>query len=245
MKNYGRDYYAKKNNKKKQIEKMKDYYKKNSDELRLKSKINHQVTKKCNEDYCKPNKNRIRLNVVKYLNLYNLKTILTLESKQFLFSKLIPDKKIFVFESNINNYNEMVKNKPNNVNLFFGDVSSFKELSQEVDFVYLDFCCSIDGARDVLVNLKEKIQQSKLFAVTLCPWCKMKNVGEYPFNLINEIQNITGINWKVLYGESYKDTIAMVTILFENPNKEFQRGEEGLGMSSPAIQQAETISKKL
>lgn len=218
MRVYSKKHY--KNNKKKYIKYMKEYYKTHNQEIKLNSKIQNRCTKKDNHNYNKPRKNEIRQNIIKYLNIYNIKTILTLESKDFIFSKLVPEKKVFVFESNINTYKEMVKAKPKNVKLFLGDISEFKELEQKVDFVYLDFCSTINTIKDVFFYLKETIKQSKLFAVTLCPWCKWDNIGkgDYTFIIINEIQNITETNWKVLYGETYKDTMAMVTILFENPN---------------------------
>ena len=206
-----------KDNKEKMKSHMKDYYIKHKAEICLKVKEYRKFREKKNQDYNQPRKNVIRETLVKFMNLYNIKKILTLESEKYLFSKLIPDKKIYVFECNIHEYKKMVKSKPRNVNLFFGDISDFKSLDQQIDFVYLDFCCTIMEAKEILFSLKEKIQGSKLFAVTFCLRCNMEKDGDYTFNLINEIQNITDINLKVLYGESYCDTIPMVTILFENP----------------------------
>lgn len=44
--------------------------------------------------------------------------------------------------------------------------------------------------------------------------------GDYQFDLISRIQEITDINWKIVYGESYYDSVQMATIILEN-----KRGE--------------------
>ena len=52
--------------------------------------------KKYNEE----NKNRIRQLIIDKIREHNVNSILTLESPEFLFSKLLPDKKIIVWENN-------------------------------------------------------------------------------------------------------------------------------------------------
>lgn len=211
-------WYAKPENKKRTQEYMKKYYKENKEKLK-----NYQKSRK----YDTPAKNRIRENIINFMNQYKIKKILTLESEDFLFSNLIPEKKIIVFEKNKKIFNLMEKSKPKNVSLFYGDVSKFADLDSKTDMVYLDFCGTYEFSKEVIHNLKEQIKQCKLFAVTLSLRVGsevkkkgFKQLGDYQFDLIRRLQELLEINFKVLYGEGYNESGCMVTILFENPGEE-------------------------
>jgi len=195
---------------------MKKYYNNHKKEFLLRLRNWEKTKKKHNIEYNGLGKIRVRNKLVEYVNLYNIKKILTLESDKFFFSKLLPSKKIYVFECNTHTYKKMVKNKPKNVHLFMGDIAEFQNLDEEVNFIYLDFCNTINPNKETIAALKEKIKTCKLFAVTFCLRNYRPEEGHYSFRLINEIQNLTELNLKVIYGESYSDSFPMVTILFEN-----------------------------
>ena len=115
----------------------------------------------------------------------------------------------------------MQKKKPKNVILNYGNVSDFSEYDMDVDCIYLDFCCTYTTAKEVIYTLKNKIANSKLFVVTFCTWDeKKKPNGDYQFELISNLQNLLGINFKVIFGQGYRDKqhSTMVTIIMENPN---------------------------
>jgi len=214
-----RDWYAKPENKKRMSEYMKKYNKENKEHIK-----NYKKERKYNT----PVKNRIRENLINFINQYKIKKILTLESKDFLFSKLIPEKKIIVFEKEKKTFNLMEKSKPKNVSLFYGDISQFADLDSKTDLIYLDFCGTYEFSKETINNLKNQIQQSKLFAVTFSlrngsevKKKGFKQLGDYQFDLIRRLQELLEINFKVLYGEGYNENGCMVTMLFENPGEQW------------------------
>lgn len=168
------------------------------------------------------NKNRIREKIIEEIRKRNVYNILTLESPDFLFSKLLPDKKIIVFENKAEVMNKMEKKCPKNVELVFGNIGKFGTIGKKVDMIYLDFCGTWMTEQEEIVRLNSRLKDTKLFVLTLCmriPACfnglKAFN-GDYQFDLLNKIQELTKINWKVVYGESYYDSVQMVTIILEN-----------------------------
>jgi hypothetical protein len=206
---------------------MKEYYEEHQDEIKMNSNIFSREKRKKEDgliNYDLPRKNFIRNEIIDIMDHYSIKTILTLESPDFLFSKQVLGKKIFVFEENSAVYNKMLKKKPRNVQLFLGDIINFSNLPFNVDFVYLDFCSTMDISLEKVEQLKEKIQNAKLFALTIC-LRHVRTKGDYEFYLLNKLQTLTEINWKVIYGESYRENLGdkslsspMLTILLENPN---------------------------
>ena len=217
-KEYFKKWYAKPENKKHMQSYMKKYANEHKDQMRLNAK---------NAKYNRPNKNRIREEVINLIESNKCKKILTLESKDFLFSKLIPERKVIVFEREEKEYKEMLKKKPKNVKLFFGEVSDFADLDSQVDCIYLDFCTNYPYAKETIYNLKEVIKNCHIFGVTFCLHVGKdamdkgyEKKGDYQFDLINKLQELLGINFKVLYGEAYSDVKPMVTIVFENPKEE-------------------------
>ncbi len=175
------------------------------------------------KEYNCENKNRIRQLIVDEIRKRNIKNILTLESPNFLFSKLLPDKKIIVFENDSDTMKKLEKKCPKNVNLVWGNIHKFGVLNAKTDCIWLDFTGTWKTEQEHIIKLKETLKDTKLFILTLCmriPACfgKMKETfnGDYQFDLINKIQELTNINWKVIYGESYYDSVQMVTIVLEN-----------------------------
>ena len=173
------------------------------------------------------NKNSIREKIVNTIREKNIKTILTLESPDFLLSKMLPDKKIIVWENDSKVHTKMEKRIPKNVDLVFGNIGKFGVIGKDVDAIYLDFCGTWMKEQNEIVRLNEKLKNSKLFILTLCLRESKTHkergevfYGDYQFDLINKIQNLTKINWKVIYGESYYDSVQMVTIIMENCDKE-------------------------
>ena len=201
-----------KNNKLRQADNMKKYYEKNKLELTIYQK-EYKLRK---NGYNQPMKNKIRSTLINEIKRYEFNNILTLESKEFLFSKQFPDKKIIVFERDLDIYNELKEKKPKNVSLFLGDISAFSEIDTKVDVIYLDLNSTWITEQEVVNDLKEHIKNCKLFAITLNLRDKSEKIGDYEFYLISKIQSLLKLNLKVIYGESYNDTCPMVTILFEN-----------------------------
>ena len=195
---------------------MRQYYLKHQAHLCEESKLEH-LSKKRREKYNRPLKNLVRQMLINYMIAYKIKTVLTLDSEKFDFSNKVPKTKVYVFENDKRVHDKMLKRKPNNVKLFFGDIGLYNK--QDVDFIYLDFCSSYLTIQGTLKQLKNKIKKCKLFAITVCPRQHRSQFGDFHIDLIRKIQEITEVNWKLLYGECYKDQnhTPMITILFENP----------------------------
>ena len=218
-KEYYQKWYAGKGKKWMQ-EYMKEYYQEHKIEMRLEAKESKMK-------YDRPLKNLVRENVIDILNQYKIKKILTLESEDFIFSNLVPDKKVIVFENDLKTFKKMEKNKPSNVRLFYGDISKFAELDSKVEAIYLDFCGIYEFSKEEIFKLKECIRNCKIFAVTFAlrigSEAKKQGIekhGDYQFDLIRKMQELTEVNFKVLYGEAYRDTQPMVTMVFENTLEE-------------------------
>ncbi|HDK42163.1 MAG TPA: hypothetical protein ENG87_02185 [Candidatus Pacearchaeota archaeon] len=162
------------------------------------------------------NKNRIRQIIVDEIRKRDINNILALESPEFLFSKLLPDKKIIVFENDADVMKKMEKKSPKNVELIFGNIHKFGVLNAKIDSIWLDFTGTWYKEQENIVRLKDTLKETKLFILTLCLREKGYNKNIYDYYLINKIQELTGINWKVIYGENYYDSVQMVTIILEN-----------------------------
>lgn len=173
--------------------------------------------------YNEKNKNEIRNILINEIRKRDINSILTLESPEFLFSKLLSDKKIIVFENDADVMKKLEKKCPKNVELFFGNVNKFDILSSNVDCIYLDFCRTWMTEQENIIKLVNSLKKTKLFILTLClreskTHKETGNIfnGDYQFDLISKIQNLTKLNWKVIYGKSYYDSVQMVTIMLEN-----------------------------
>jgi len=168
------------------------------------------------------NKNRIRQRIVDEIRKRNIQKIVTLESPDFLFSKLLSDKKIIVFEKEAEVCKKLEKKSPKNVEVIFGNINKFGIFNSETDLIYLDFTGTWITEQENIIKLKEVLKKTNLFALTLClRECGKYNHywdGDYQFDLLKKLQEITNINWKVVYGESYYDSVQMVTIILENTN---------------------------
>lgn len=170
------------------------------------------------------NKDRIRQILVDEIRKRDIKSIVTLESPEFKFSRLLPDKKIIVFEKEGDICEKLEKKAPKNVEVVFGNINRFEIFNSQADCIYLDFCKTWVTEEENVIKLINPLKKTKLFGITLClretKWHQDNGFvysGDYQFDLIKRLQNLTGINWKVVYGESYYDSIQMVTILLENP----------------------------
>jgi hypothetical protein len=174
-------------------------------------------------------KRRIRNKIVEEIRKREVSSILTLESPEFFFSKLLPDKKIIVWENDPKIIKKMEKKCPKNVELVFGNIGKFGVLGSPVDCVYLDFCRTWNREHPEIIRLKDIINKSKLFNLTICiRECRehkgkgkeslIFNEEDYQFIILRRLQEILGLNWKVVYGESYYDSVQMVTLILENQN---------------------------
>lgn len=197
---------------------MKKNYEENKDIRKHYSKV-YSSEKRMEKSYNRPVKNIIRNKIIEEISRKNIKNILTLESSEFLFVKQIPEKKFYVYERDKRVFDKMNKVKPKNVILNYGDISDFSRYDFDVDCIYLDFCGSYSTEKEIIYNLKEKIRKSKLFVITLCTWDETKKPnGDYQFELINKLQTLLEVNFKVLFGQGYRDNrhSTMVTIILEN-----------------------------
>lgn len=210
-----------KKNKEKQAKYMKKYYKDNAAKLKHNTRV-YDSEKTMKDKYNRPVKNQIRDKILEAISNNKIKNILTLESASFLFSKRIPENKVYVFEMDKKEFTKMQRTKPDNVILNYGDIANFKEYDMDVDCIYLDFCSTYSTAKETIFKLKEKVKNTKLFVVTFCTWDETKEPnGDYQFDLLNKIQNLTGINWQVVFGQGYRDKkhSTMVTIILKNPEE--------------------------
>jgi len=171
------------------------------------------------------NKNRIRQLIIDEIRKRDINKIVTLESPDYLFSKQLPDKDIIVFEKEGDIMIKLEKKCPKNVELVFGNISKFNIFKSKADMIYLDFCGTWMTEQENIIKLINSLKEVKLFGLTIClresAYHKQTNnvyKGDYQFDLIKKIQELTKINWKMVYGESYYDSVQMVTILMENPN---------------------------
>jgi hypothetical protein len=185
------------------------------------------------KSYNLPAKNMVRNDIIKILKNYKvikeededednkdrlkLKSIITLDTHEYLLSKELREWDIFIAENNSKEFSSMLELKPSNVFLHFGEVSELSRIINNTDVVYLDFCSTYDSEQTTILKLKEKIAFSKVFGFTFCLRRNKKDMEDYKFDLINKIQSLlTGINMRVIYGKAYKDGSPMCTILFEN-----------------------------
>jgi len=173
--------------------------------------------------YNEKNKNRIRQLIVDKIRERDLNSIVTLESPDFLFSKLLSDKKIIVWEKEGDVCTKLEKKAPKNVEVVFGNINKLGIFNSQHDVIYLDFCRTWMSEQENVIKLKDQIKKCKLFVLTLClresaTHKKTGNVfkGDYQFDILNKLQELIGYNWKVIYGESYYDSVQMVTLILEN-----------------------------
>ena len=193
----------------------------------VKHKAKNRITKELKKkNYNCDNKNKIRQLIVDEIRKREIKSIVTLESPEFLFSKLLPDKKIIVFEKDGDVCEKLEKKAPKNVEIVFGNINRLEIFNSKQNMIYLDFCGTWMTEQENIIKLKEQLKSVKLFVLTLCLresayHQKTGNIynGDYQFDILNKIQSLTDINWKVVYGESYYDSVQMVTIILENTNE--------------------------
>jgi hypothetical protein len=219
-KNYHKEYNQK--NKEKIRKQMRENYKEHEDKRKNYQKV-YQSEKKMEESYDRPIKNIIRNKIIEEITSRDIRNILTLETKDYLFAKKMPEKKVYVFEIDKDSFNKMNRSKPKNVILNSGDVSDFSRYDFNIDCIYLDFCGSYTTEKEVIYNLKEKIRNTKLFVLTLATWDETKKPnGDYQFELINQLQTMLEVNFKVVWGQGYRDKkhCTMVTIILENTQVE-------------------------
>ena len=173
------------------------------------------------KNYKAENKSRVRHIIVDEIRKRDINSIVTLESPEFLFSKLLPDKKILVFEKDGNACTKLEKKAPKNVEVVFGNINRLEIFNGKWDMIYLDFCGTWETELEHIIKLSKELSKVKLFGLTICMRCcsngKLKEVfkGDYQFDILKQLQDLTKINWKVVYGETYTDSVQMMTLLLE------------------------------
>lgn len=182
---------------------------------------------KTKKEYNGEKKQYIREVIVEEILKRDIKNIVTLESPDFTFSEMLPNKRIIVFEKDADIYQEMENNNPKNVELIFGNISKLGIFNTKVDMIYLDFCKTWMSEKQNIIPLIESLKKVKLFAITLSTRITSRHkskgfvpYGDYQFDLVRRIQELTNINWKIVWGECYYDSSQMITAVFEKPEKE-------------------------
>jgi len=180
--------------------------------------------KKEKKSYDRTRKNEIRDLIIETINKKRVKdncfTLLTMDSPEWFFcNSLNKNDKIFVAEKIFETYQKMLKNKPDNVFLYHGDISDFSIMDQDFDIIYLDFCGTFKIVKEIIIKLLPKIKQAKFFGFNFCQRKNQKKLTDYKIELSNELHNIFGnIKYKPILAEPYKDKYhpPMETLFFEN-----------------------------
>lgn len=170
--------------------------------------------------YNRPVKNKIRDEIVNIISkrINKNSNIMTLETQDFLFSKSMRNQNIFVAEKDEKRYFEMIKNKPENVFLHYGDVSELSKITYDMDVIYLDFCRGFEREKGKILSLINKIDNAKIIGFTFCTRRNKKELEDYKFDIIGKLQNVLGNHMGVIFGKAYRDekNPPMITIFFEN-----------------------------
>ena len=168
-----------------------------------------------NQKYNNPKKNKVREKIIKLIKKHGGFNILTLETSNFMLSNSLKKHTFFICEENEEEYLKMLKDKPKNVFLHYGDISQMCLSVKDFDVVYLDFCCGYESAMDSITKLRDKIDSSKLVGFTFCLRKNKKEILEdYTLDLIFKLQEFLGSSFRPIYKESYADTSPMATLFF-------------------------------
>ena len=179
-------------------------------------------------NYDRKEKNKVRCSVVKLFKSFvdKKKCILVLDNEQFLFSKELGDYSIHTCEFDRNVFAKMIKNKPGNVCLHYGNVKLMNNFSY--GGAYLDFCCTWVGARKILKDLKFVLRKCHVVGFTFAlrgkltglPCDIVKNHHDFKFTLGERLRYLLGDSFVLSYAKSYKDGSPMVTLVY---NKIFSK----------------------
>jgi hypothetical protein len=176
--------------------------------------------------YNRPKKNKIRDEIKNKILQYNCDTILTLETNEYLLPKLLPDKQFFVAQNDKEEFLKMIKSKPDNVFLIYGDISEFSRLKQDFDCIWIDSCSTYRNIQSTIKNLNGKISLSKLIGITICGRKNHKDINDWKFDIVNKLQDILNIEIELVYvPDTYKDEHhAPMFTLFFKPKLECKNG---------------------
>jgi len=105
---------------------------------------------------CKYNndaKNKVRNKIVQAFNMCDdTRKILTLESPQYLFTDLMKNKKIVIYENNLQEFKKLLEGRRKNVSIIFDDITNIKY--DRFECANLDFCITIDQ----VTNLSQMVK---------------------------------------------------------------------------------------
>jgi hypothetical protein len=172
------------------------------------------------ELYNNPKKNKVRNKIVNLIKKYGGKTVLTLETHKFLIPILLKNHTFFVAENNEEEFIKMLKDKPKNVFLHFGDIAQMSYTINNYDTIYLDFCCSYQSAVDIINSLQQKILRCNLVGFTFCLRGNKKYIikDDYRLDLLAKLNVFLGNDFICKYWDSYADSTPMITLFYINKN---------------------------
>lgn len=167
-------------------------------------------------------KNKIREELSNILK--NSTNILTLETEEYLLPKLLPESKFYIAEKNKIRINKMIKEKPDNVTFFYGDISTLCNISKRFDAIYLDFCCTLEKAIPRIIPLLNKIDEASIIGFSFClrkNKKKNKNIKHFECDIINTLQKLINNKITLIYEKTYRDKhhAPMTTLIFNNEQK--------------------------
>lgn len=202
--------------------------------------IKASITRKKNKlkreknNYDKPKKNSLRKSMISKIVSFGFKTILTLESPQWLFAKELPFHKIYVFEKDEKQHSLMEKNTPDNVVLFHDDVCNAMkyvesgEIPNEIDLIYLDYKAQFGTIKHHFKKLEGMLKLSKYFGFTVCTRGQKKNKNHYIISFNKFIQQTLSFSTVIDDGVAYCDSTSMYSQFYFNKKfYDFFKNEKG------------------
>jgi len=188
------------------------------------------------KSYNRTNKNSVREDIARIIknNLPKESTILTMETKEFLFVKQLLDYYFYICEKSRKSYMQMCdeynKNKEIRKSIDFlhhGNIIDILVFPQSVrgyyDVVYLDFCCTFGNAKKTIESLYVHLFCSRYFGFTFCLRKNQKEkLDDYKFDMIYKLQNFLTLEYNkhskdddkckqvkltydLVYGKAYRD----------------------------------------
>lgn len=191
------------------------------------------------KSYDRNGKNKIRNEVVEIIKNSCKKNsnILTMDTKEFLFTNSLQDFNFIICENNLDEYKQMKKNKPANVKfLHHGSIEEINCFNKDYAIVYLDFCCTFRTAKSVIKTLFTDIRYADYFGFTFCLRQNKRELEDYKFDMIKKIQDLLDVQsmpkyngvqmkllYKLIYGDAYRDKghAPMLTVFYKNETKKY------------------------
>lgn len=169
------------------------------------------------------NKQEIIKTIVKYIEkfkcTYNTENIISLETSEYNLPNKLKGFNFYIAQNDKNEYLKMIVKKPKNVKmLYYGNVSDFCNLGRRIDFAFLDFCCTFEKAKQIIINLKNQLADCKMIFITFCLRKNKKDINDYKFDFSNKFFELLPNFRFAQEAISYRDNnhAPMITFFFKN-----------------------------